>query len=179
MLRIRLRRTGKKKQPHYRVIVADQRAPRDGAFVEIVGHYNPRSDPKELVLQEERVKYWLGVGAQPSESVHRLLHKQGLIDSEPGKRVTKPSKAEERAAAAAEAEAEAAAAAEAEASAKAEAEAAAAAEAEASAEPSGDHETADGDSSGDNSSDEGDSDDGSDDSASSDDSDSTEKAEAE
>ncbi len=109
MLRIRLRRTGKKKQPSYRVVVADRRAPRDGAFVEVVGHYNPRTEPKTLVLKEERVKYWLARGAQPSETVHRLLAKEGLIDVEPPKRLTKPSKAEQRAAAtaaAAEAEAE-------------------------------------------------------------------------
>ncbi|MEE8338477.1 MAG: 30S ribosomal protein S16 [Dehalococcoidia bacterium] len=126
MLRIRLRRTGKKKQPQYRLIVADQRAPRDGAFVEIVGHYNPRSNPKELVVKEERIKYWLSVGAQPSETVHRLLYKEGLIEKEPRKRPTKPSKVEREAAAAvATAEAEAAAAAEAEAKASAEAKAAA------------------------------------------------------
>ena len=113
MLRIRLRRTGKKKQPSYRVVVADQRAPRDGAFVEVLGHYNPRTEPKTLVLKEERVKYWLARGAQPSDTVHRLLAKEGLIDVEPPKRLTKPSKAEQQAAAtaaAAAAEAEAAAA---------------------------------------------------------------------
>ena len=112
MLRIRLRRTGKKKQPSYRVVVADKRAPRDGAFVEVVGHYNPRTEPKTLVLKEERVKYWLSRGAQPSETVHRLLAKEGLIDVEPPKRLTKPSKVEQRAAAtaaAAEAEQQAAA----------------------------------------------------------------------
>ena len=110
MLRIRLRRTGKKKQPSYRVVVADKRAPRDGAFVEVVGHYNPRTEPKTLVLKEERVKYWLSRGAQPSETVHRLLAKEGLIDIEPPKRLTKPSKAEQQAAAtAAEAEQQAAA----------------------------------------------------------------------
>ena len=101
MLRIRLRRTGKKKQPQYRVVVADQRAPRDGAFVEILGHYNPRTTPRTLVLKEERVRYWLSQGAQPSETVHRLLFSEGLIEAEPRKRVTKPSKAEREAAAAA------------------------------------------------------------------------------
>ena len=91
MLRIRLRRTGKKKQPSYRVVVADRRAPRDGAFVEVIGHYNPRTDPSTLVLNEERVKHWLARGAQPSETVHRLLYKQGLIEAEPPKRLTVPS----------------------------------------------------------------------------------------
>ncbi len=133
MLRIRLRRTGKKKQPQYRLVVADQRAPRDGKFVEIVGHYNPRSNPKALVVKEERIKYWLSVGAQPSETVHRLLHKEGLIDIAPRKRDTKPSKVEARAAAEAEAAAAAAEAAAAEA-----AEAAAAEAAAASAKPSSD-----------------------------------------
>ena len=101
MLRIRLRRTGRSKAPHYRVVVADQRAPRDGDFVEIVGHYNPRSADKELVLKEERVRHWLAQGAQPSETVHRLLHKQGLIDEAPPQRFTHPSRAEREAAAAA------------------------------------------------------------------------------
>ena len=113
MLRIRLRRTGRSKAPHYRVVVADQRAPRDGDFVEIVGHYNPRSQPKELVLKEERVRHWLERGAQPSETVHRLLHRQGLIGRPPPQRPPKPTRAEREAAAAAEAAAAEAAAADA------------------------------------------------------------------
>ncbi len=104
VLRIRLRRTGRSKAPHYRVVVADQRAPRDGDFVEIVGHYNPRSEPKELVFKEDRVRHWLSKGAQPSETVHRLLHREGLIDEPPPQRLTKPSRAEREAAAAAAAE---------------------------------------------------------------------------
>jgi small subunit ribosomal protein S16 len=100
---------GKKKQASYRVVVADQDSPRDGAFVEIVGHYNPRTEPQTVQIDEERVKHWLSVGAQPSETVHRLLFKQGLTTVEPPKRQTKPSKAEQ-AAAAAKAEAERAAA---------------------------------------------------------------------
>jgi small subunit ribosomal protein S16 len=116
LLRIRLRRTGKKKQPSYRVVVADQRAPRDGDFVEIVGHYNPRTEPTTLELDEDRVRHWLGQGAQPSETVHRLLHKQGIYEVEPPKRVTRPSRAERQAAQAAAAEAEAEPAAEAPAS---------------------------------------------------------------
>jgi len=97
LLRIRLRRTGKKKQPHYRVVVADQRAPRDGDFVEVLGHYNPRTEPSSLVLKEDRVKHWLSVGAQPSETAHRMLHKAGLTDVEPPKRATKQSKVEREA----------------------------------------------------------------------------------
>ena len=112
MLRIRLRRTGQKHQPSYRLVVADQNARRDGDFVEIVGHYNPRSEPTEIVVNEERIKYWLGVGAQPSDTVHRILHKQGLTTTEPRKQATKPSRVEREAVAAAEkAAAEAAAAA--------------------------------------------------------------------
>ncbi len=132
MLRIRLRRTGKKKQPYYRVVVADQRAPRDGDFIEVIGHYNPRTQPTTVELKEERVKHWLSVGAQPSETVHRVLHKAGLIEVGPPKRVTKPSRAER------EAEAAAAAAAQAEAEAAAEA-----ASAEASADESSDDDASD------------------------------------
>lgn len=128
MLRIRLRRTGKKKQASYRVVVADQRDPRDGDFVEIVGHYNPRTDPSTIVLKEDRIRHWLSKGAQPSETVHRILHKQGIYDVEPPKRVTKPSRAEREAEATAAADAQAAETAKAEA-AKAEADEAAKAEA--------------------------------------------------
>lgn len=124
MLKIRLRRTGKTKQPSYRVVVADARAKRDGDFVEVLGHYNPRTKPSTLELKEDRVRHWLGQGATPSETVHRLLFKQGLTSVEPPKRVTKPSNAEVAAKKAAE-EAAAAKAAE-EAAAKAAAEAAAA-----------------------------------------------------
>ena len=123
MLRIRLRRTGKKKQPYYRVVVADQRAPRDGDFIEVIGHYNPRTTPSTIDLKEERVKHWLSVGAQPSETVHRVLHKAGLIEVEPPNRDTKQSRAERDA----ETAAEAATAAAETAAAKAEADAAAAA----------------------------------------------------
>ena len=130
MLRIRLRRTGQKHQPSYRLVVADQNARRDGDFVEIVGHYNPRSEPTEIVVNEERIKYWLGVGAQPSDTVHRILHKQGLVAVAPRQTPTKPSRIEREAAAAAEkaaAEAREAAAKAAEEAAKAAAEAEAAA----------------------------------------------------
>ena len=80
MLRIRLRRTGKKKQPSYRVVVADSRAPRDGRFVETIGFYNPRTDPPTFRIEEERALYWLSQGAKPSEPVARLLEKQGTLD---------------------------------------------------------------------------------------------------
>ena len=98
MLRIRLRRTGQKHQPSYRLVVADQNARRDGDFVEIVGHYNPRTEPSTIVVNEERIRYWLGVGAQPSDTVHRILHKQGLTTVDPRKQATKPSRVEREAA---------------------------------------------------------------------------------
>ena len=79
-VKIRLRRMGAKKQPSYRVVVADSNSPRDGRFVEIIGHYNPRREPAELVLDEEKVKKWLGHGAQPSDAVARLLAGKGLYD---------------------------------------------------------------------------------------------------
>ena len=127
MLRIRLRRTGRSKAPSYRVVVADSRAPRDGDFVEVIGHYNPRGNPKVLELKEERVKHWLSVGAMPSETVHRLFHGRGLIETTPRQRVTKPSRAEREAAEAAAVAAVAAAAAASEAAAAVAAAAAAAA----------------------------------------------------
>ncbi len=131
MLRMRLRRTGKTKQPTYRVVVADQHAKRDGDFVEVLGHYNPRTRPSVLELKEDRVRHWLSQGAQPSETMHRLLFARGLTTVEPPKRVTKTSNAD---IAAAKAIADAEAAAAAEAAAKAAADAKAAEEAAAAAE---------------------------------------------
>ena len=80
MLRIRLTRRGAKNQPTYRVIVADQRAPRDGAFVDIIGHYNPRTDPITLSIDEAKAREWLRKGAQPSDSAAKLLRRQGILD---------------------------------------------------------------------------------------------------
>jgi small subunit ribosomal protein S16 len=102
---------GKKKQASYRVVVADQNAPRDGDFVEIVGHYNPRTEPSTVVLKEDRVKYWLSQGARPTDTVHHLIHKQGIWDVAPPKRPTRPSKVEQAATAAAAQQAQADAAA--------------------------------------------------------------------
>jgi small subunit ribosomal protein S16 len=73
MLAIRLRRAGSKKRPFFRVVVADSRAARDSSFVEILGHYNPRSKPAEVHVDTERVAHWLGKGAQPSDSVRTLI----------------------------------------------------------------------------------------------------------
>lgn len=80
MLRIRLTRTGKKKQPSYRVVVADVEAKRDGRIVERIGHYNPLVQPEAYKIEEARALYWLSVGAQPSDAVRRLLEKQGTYD---------------------------------------------------------------------------------------------------
>jgi len=77
-VRIRLTRTGKKKEPHYRVVVADQRSPRDGKFLEIIGRYHPLEDPSVIEIDEERALAWLRQGAQPSESVANLLRKAGI-----------------------------------------------------------------------------------------------------
>ncbi|HEY62756.1 MAG: 30S ribosomal protein S16 [Anaerolineales bacterium] len=79
MVRIRLRRVGSKKQPSYRVVAADKEAPRDGRFLEILGHYNPRTRPGTIHFQEDRIYHWLSVGAQPSESVVKLFNIVGLM----------------------------------------------------------------------------------------------------
>src|SRR5271165_6276467 len=73
MVRIRLRRVGLKKQPSYRIVVVDRESPRNGKYLEIIGHYNPRTIPTTLELKEDRALYWLNVGAQPSEPVVRIL----------------------------------------------------------------------------------------------------------
>ena len=73
MVRIRLARRGAKKRPFYRVVAADSRAPRDGRFIEQLGYYDPMKDPHEIKLNLERVDYWLGTGAQPSDTVNHLI----------------------------------------------------------------------------------------------------------
>jgi small subunit ribosomal protein S16 len=77
MVRLRLRRIGAKKQPSYRVVAADKESPRDGRFLEALGHYNPRTEPATITLKEDRIFYWLSVGAQPSEAVERLFKQMG------------------------------------------------------------------------------------------------------
>ena len=72
-VRMRLTRVGSKKNPVYRVVVADSRSPRDGKFIEIVGRYNPQTDPSTIDFDEERIRHWLSKGAQPSNTVQRLL----------------------------------------------------------------------------------------------------------
>jgi small subunit ribosomal protein S16 len=80
MVRIRLRRIGLKHQPSYRVVAADKEAPRDGRFLEILGSYNPRTEPFTLEVDEARVYHWLRVGAQPSDSVVQLFRSTGIMD---------------------------------------------------------------------------------------------------
>jgi len=83
MVKIRLRRMGAKKQPTYRFVVADERSPRDGRFIEILGHYNPRTEPRTVVVNEEKAKAWLEKGAQPSPTVRRLFVEKGIIERGP------------------------------------------------------------------------------------------------
>ncbi|MFC2010319.1 30S ribosomal protein S16 [Chloroflexota bacterium] len=80
MVKIRLRRVGAKNRPSYRVVVADSRAPRDGAFIGIIGHYDPLTDPETVVIDEEKALSWLKQGAQPTATVARLLSKAGIIE---------------------------------------------------------------------------------------------------
>jgi small subunit ribosomal protein S16 len=75
MLSIRLRRTGSTKRPYYRVVVADSRAWRDGRFVEVLGHYDPRRNPAVVKIDAERAEYWIGKGARPSDTVRSMLKK--------------------------------------------------------------------------------------------------------
>ena len=77
MVRLRLRRVGAKKQPSYRVVAADKESPRDGRFLEALGHYNPRTEPTTITLKEDRIFHWLSVGAQPSDAVARLFKQMG------------------------------------------------------------------------------------------------------
>jgi small subunit ribosomal protein S16 len=80
LLRIRLRRVGKKKQPIYRLVVADSKAPRDGASVEVIGRYNPLTEPATLEIDEEKALSWLRRGARPSEAAAKLLARQGILE---------------------------------------------------------------------------------------------------
>jgi small subunit ribosomal protein S16 len=80
MVKIRLRRVGAKKQPSYRVVVTDSRSPRDGRFIEIVGFYNPRTEPPTVEIKEDRVLRWLAQGAQPTDAVAGLLTRQGTME---------------------------------------------------------------------------------------------------
>lgn len=89
MVRIRMKRMGRVHRPFFRINAVDQRAPRDGRVIEELGWYNPieKDAAKQLHLNDERVKYWLGAGAQPSDSVNDILAKRGLIDADKWKAV--------------------------------------------------------------------------------------------
>ncbi len=80
MVKIRLKRTGKKKEPSYRVVVADERMPRDGRFIEEIGFYNPMTEPATVKIDAEKAQKWIKNGAQPSDTVRALLKKSGIID---------------------------------------------------------------------------------------------------
>jgi len=80
MVRIRLRRTGFRNQPSYRIVAAEKESPRDGRYLEILGSYNPRTDPFTISVQEDRVFHWMKNGAQPSESVMQIFNAVGLLD---------------------------------------------------------------------------------------------------
>jgi small subunit ribosomal protein S16 len=79
MVKIRLRRVGRKKAPVYRIVIADSQSPRDGKFIEIIGQYAPRQSEGALQVDEARANYWLGVGAQPSDTVRSLLRRAGVL----------------------------------------------------------------------------------------------------
>jgi len=79
MVKIRLRRVGRKKSPVYRLVVADSQSPRDGKFIEIIGQYAPRKTEGSLNIDEARANYWLGVGAQPTDTVRSLLRRAGVL----------------------------------------------------------------------------------------------------
>lgn len=79
-VKIRLKRIGEKKAPYYRVVVADARAPRDGRFIEEIGTYNPLAEPTQFSIDEEAAKRWIKNGAQPTETVKKLLQKTGVIE---------------------------------------------------------------------------------------------------
>ena len=80
MLRIRLKRVGARNQPSYRIVVADSRKPRDGAFVDHIRHYNPRIDPPEIVIDSEKAQKWINNGAQPSDAVRRMLESVDVLE---------------------------------------------------------------------------------------------------
>ena len=84
-VKIRLTRKGKKKQPTYRVVVADERSPRDGRYIEQIGRYDPRQEPSVVEIENERAEYWLSVGAQPSDAVRKLLEISGALEARPVK----------------------------------------------------------------------------------------------
>jgi small subunit ribosomal protein S16 len=102
MVKIRLRRIGTRNKPVYRMVVADERSPRDGKFIDIIGHYNPLTEPETFVVDEEKALKWLKCGAQPTDTALRLLTKSGLVDkfkpvAEKKTRATRPKKTKTKA----------------------------------------------------------------------------------
>jgi small subunit ribosomal protein S16 len=93
MVRIRLRRIGRKNAPVYRIVVADSQSPRDGRFIEIIGQYSPRQPAQALAIDAARANYWLDVGAQPSDTVRSLLRKSGVLKARHEERLAKKLKA--------------------------------------------------------------------------------------
>ena len=104
-VKLRLMRMGKKKQPTYRVVAADVRSPRDGRFIEIVGFYDPRTDPSDIRVDNEKAIAWLAKGAQPTESVRRILKISGALDEYAAASPPKAVKVDKRAKSAAKAKA--------------------------------------------------------------------------
>ena len=93
MIKLRLKRMGAKGRPSYRIVVADSRSPRDGRFIESVGYYDPITEPTTIKVNAERARYWLGVGAQPSDPVRSLLQRSGIL-AQDGKISPAPAQAE-------------------------------------------------------------------------------------
>ena len=80
MVKLRLRRMGAKKRPSYRIVAAESKSPRDGRFIEAIGFYDPLTNPATITLKEDRVKHWLSVGAQPTETVRDIFVRHGLME---------------------------------------------------------------------------------------------------
>jgi small subunit ribosomal protein S16 len=89
VIKLRLRRMGAKKRPSYRIVAADSRSPRDGRIIESLGHYDPLTQPATINTNDERIKYWLSVGAQPSDTVRDLLRRKGLVADDPNHKYSK------------------------------------------------------------------------------------------
>ena len=90
-VKLRLTRVGKTKQPQYRIVAADSRSPRDGRFIEIVGHYNPRSEPSTISVDNDKAVKWLSQGAQPTDRVKKLLEISGALEQFAGAKTSQPS----------------------------------------------------------------------------------------
>ncbi len=92
MLKIRLKRTGKKREPHYRISIMESTRARDSKTIEDVGYYNPRTQPSTITLKTDRIEYWLSVGAQPTDTVRSLLIREGVLKAEKKTSSTRPTK---------------------------------------------------------------------------------------